>query len=204
MSDFIVPDPPFSNLMNPLDLLSSPQLPPPPPILPAPEQVQAENIAMRQQEQKLKSKKQTLKHLTFSAMREQGKGDNDIKAELKRIEQMCEDDLDFELQKIAWTQTEHFTDKVAQVLKDGAGYIADRMLSGEGHIKKEFEDDRALKDALHKELMGYMTHVGLKSQILLMSAGNIMHGKSKVGRPVQNNDSVTKDNNNNSTVSGQR
>lgn len=48
-----------------------------------------------------------------------------------------------------------------------------------GNIKKEFDDDLALKDALHKSLMGRISFMGINSQILLLVAGDMISGYQK-------------------------
>ena len=141
MSDFIVQDSPGSLLAS----LAQQQAPPPDP---------ETDPAFIERDKKKKAKASALQHAVFCEMKQQGKGDNDIKAELKRIERLSEDDLEFEVQKVAWTQSEHFSDKVAHVIRDGTGWLADRLLSGEGKIQKEFEEDRALKAAFQKQMLG--------------------------------------------------
>lgn len=127
----------------------------------------------------LSKKKQYLKHQIFFQLKEQGKSDNDIKNELKKLENLSEEDIDFELEKIKFTQTEHFTDKVAQLIKNGTGWVADNIFKTEGKIKEEFDQDGALKDALHKSLLGKVSMFGLNGQIVLLSAGDIISGYSK-------------------------
>lgn len=179
MSDFIVPDPTIP--------------------VPVPEK----DVV---QERALKKKRESLRYSLFRSMKEQGKGDNDIKAELKKVEQMSEDDIDFELQKVAYGQSEHFSEKVAQLIRDGAGWLAEKVIRADGKIQQEVESDQALKEALHKELMARVGGIGLKSQILLMLTGDIVHGKAKATLPntntnnTNNNNNNTPTNNNNSHV----
>lgn len=168
MQDFIVPDAVTASAPDPISSAV-----PGPTLLDTKEQEQANK------EKSLKKKREVLQQAVFSTMKGLGKGDNDIKAEMKRIEVMCEDDVDFEIQKIAWTQSEHFTEKVAQLFRDGAGWIADLLLKGDGKVKKEIEDDRALKDALQKRMMTSINAVGLNGQILLLLLGDCVHGKAK-------------------------
>lgn len=184
MSDFIVQDSPGSLLAS-----LAQQAPPPDP---------ETDPAFIEREKKKKAKASALQHAVFCEMKQQGKGDNDIKAELKRIERLSEDDLEFEVQKIAWTQSEHFSDKVAHVIRDGTGWLADRLLSGEGKIQKEFEEDRALKAAFQKQMLGLVGSIGPTTQIALLSLGNIMNGKAKaMSQPPTINIPPNNNNNNN-------
>lgn len=158
--------------------------------------------AFIERDKKKKAKASALQHAVFCEMKQQGKGDNDIKAELKRIERLSEDDLEFEVQKIAWTQSEHFSDKVAHVIRDGTGWLADRLLSGEGKIQKEFEEDRALKAAFQKQMLGLVGSIGPTTQIALLSLGNIMNGKAKaMSQPPTINIPPNNNNNNNNKMS---
>ena len=185
MSDFIVQDSPGSLLAS----LAQQQAPPPDP---------ETDPAFIEREKKKKAKASALQHAVFCEMKQQGKGDNDIKAELKRIERLSEDDLEFEVQKVAWTQSEHFSDKVAHVIRDGTGWLADRLLSGEGKIQKEFEEDRALKAAFQKQMLGLVGSIGPTTQIALLSLGNIMNGKAKaMSQPPTINIPPNNNNNNN-------
>lgn len=185
MSDFIVQDSPGSLLAS----LAQQQAPPPDP---------ETDPAFIERDKKKKAKASALQHAVFCEMKQQGKGDNDIKAELKRIERLSEDDLEFEVQKIAWTQSEHFSDKVAHVIRDGTGWLADRLLSGEGKIQKEFEEDRALKAAFQKQMLGLVGSIGPTTQIALLSLGNIMNGKAKaMSQPPTINIPPNNNNNNN-------
>src|SRR6185437_382425 len=147
MSDFIVPD----------------SVPVPQQTEPLPPPVEQKDLV---QERALKKKRESLRFFVFRNMKDQGKGDNDIKAELKKVETMSEDDIDFELQKVTYSQSEHFSEKVAQLVRDGAGWLAEKLLKGDGKIQAEVEADQALKDALHKELMTKVGLIGTKSQIL--------------------------------------
>ena len=185
MSDFIVQDSPGSLLAS----LAQQQAPPPDP---------ETDPAFIERDKKKKAKASALQHAVFCEMKQQGKGDNDIKAELKRIERLSEDDLEFEVQKVAWTQSEHFSDKVAHVIRDGTGWLADRLLSGEGKIQKEFEEDRALKAAFQKQMLGLVGSIGPTTQIALLSLGNIMNGKAKaMSQPPTINIPPNNNNNNN-------
>ena len=185
MSDFIVQDSPGSLLAS----LAQQQAPPPDP---------ETDPAFIERDKKKKAKASALQHAVFCEMKQQGKGDNDIKAELKRIERLSEGDLEFEVQKIAWTQSEHFSDKVATVVRDGAGWLADHLLKGEGQIQKEFEEDRALKAAFQKQMLGLVGSIGPTTQIALLSLGNIMNGKAKaMSQPPTINIPPNNNNNNN-------
>jgi hypothetical protein len=176
MRDFIVPD--SSVLFDPL--LAPPPLPsssssaePPKPCPPA----GPDPAAL---EKKLKDKRTAVRNSTFVAWQDQGKSEHDIKAELKRIDQLSEDDLDFEIQKIALRQSKHFSERVALTVRDGMGWVADKLLNkGAGHIQREFESDKALKDALQQRMDGVLNVIGPSSQILLLSVGDIAQGKAK-------------------------
>ena len=146
MADFIVQDSPASLLaMASLSAHASAGPVGPENVGPVP--------AFVEREKQRKKKVEFLQHAVYIDMHQQGKGENDIKAEMKKIERLSDDDLEFEIKKASWTQSDHFTDKVAQVLRDGTGWLADRLLSGEGQISQEFEKDRALKAALQKQML---------------------------------------------------
>ena len=143
---------------------------------PSPQQVEEQ----QKQEKKLAKKREQLKSSTFFTLTEQGKSENEIKTELKKIDKMEEDDVDFELQKISFTQSQHFTDKVAQLIRDTIGWGADAALKGDNFIKAQFENDKAMKDALQKKLMNHVGLLGLNSQIVLLGVGNVIQGKTKL------------------------
>jgi hypothetical protein len=161
LNDFIVNDS--------YDPLQPPMLPDPTP-LPLPQPTGLDHL--------LKSKRENLKHSTFITLKEQGKNDVDIRAELKKIEHMSEDDLDFEIQKISFTQSQHFTESIAGLVRDGAGWIADAGFGGQGKIRQNFEQDKALKNCLQKQMLSYVGMLGLGSQIALLTATNIFKGKT--------------------------
>ena len=92
---------------------------------------------------------------------------------------MEENDIDFELQKISFSQSQHFTDKVAQLIRDTIGWGADTALKGNNFIKTEFKNDKARKDALQKKLMNHAGFLGLSSQIVLLGVGDVIQGKNK-------------------------
>ncbi len=166
----------------------------PDPLLPAeptPEQKQKEKEEASAKQQ-VKKKRESLRHSVFMVLKEQGKSDQDIKTELKKVEQLSEEDVEFELHKIAFTQSEHFSDKVAQLIRDGAGWLAEKALRADGKIQKEVEQDKALKEALQKEMMSRVGMINLKGQIFLMLVGDILHGKAKASiptfvTPIENN-----------------
>lgn len=150
------------------------------------------------EEKKIHDNSQSLKFFTFTNMKEEGKSDADIKARCKKIDEMAPDDVNFELQKITFTQSQHFTDKVAMMLRDGAGFLADKLIGGGGgQIKDEFQRDKELKNAISKKIMNYMGMFGLTSQIALLSGGNVVQGlKNKLQKqPIMNNN-ISTDNNN--------
>ena len=58
-------------------------------------------------------------------------------------------------------------------------------------MKKEFEEDQALRDAIAQRLIGRMSFLGLTGQIGLLAASNIFHGlKNKFGPPINNTTNI--------------
>ncbi len=146
--------------------------------------------AQQKHEKKLQDKKQKLKHFMFAQMKEQKQTEAEIKKERLRIERLSEDDIDFELEKINFSQSEDFTEKVAHLIRDITGWVADKAVQGEGKVKKEFEEDKALKTAIAQRLMGKMGFLGLTGQIGLLAANDTFHGlKNKYGLNTNNNNS---------------
>ena len=160
-------------------------------------------MVMRSQLQQDQStnKKQRLRHFTFVKMKELQKTEEEIRKEYFRIDKLSEADLDFELEKIQFAQNEQFTNKVAHLIRDTTGWFADKTVKGDGYIKKEFEDDQALKGAIAQRLIGKVGLLGVTGQIALLAASNIFHGlKNKFHPPPpqqQNNNPSSNNNNNN-------
>jgi hypothetical protein len=154
----------------------------------------SEELAMEDAQRKDKEEKEkknaqnrdTLKFFTFAQLKEEGRGENDIRSQIKRIDTMSPEDVAFEIQKISFNQSHNFTDKVATFLRDGLGFACDAGLKGEGMIQKEFQKDRELKQAVAKKLMNYLGSFGLNSQIVVLTGSNIIQGlRNKVNRFIE-------------------
>jgi len=127
-------------------------------------------------EQRIAKKRKQLKSISFTKLKEERKSDSDIKQEFKKIDTASEDDLDFELTKASYTQDEQFTDKFAEILRDGTGWAADFACKGEGEIKKKFEEDKSLKQAISHKISSHVGFLGLGSQIALLMGSDIYQG----------------------------
>lgn len=125
---------------------------------------------------KLNSKKTKLKTLTHARMVADNKGDLDIKLALKRIDNMMEDDVDFGLHKIEFTNHQQFTTRLAEMLKNGTGWLADKALGAEGNIQSQFAQDSLLRNALSSRLLGMVGLLGLSAQIGLLMSYNVVQG----------------------------
>ena len=58
-------------------------------------------------------------------------------------------------------------------MKNGAGLVLDRVLKGNGHIFKEFEDDKSLETAIHGEMEKLMDP---RLRIGILSAKDVVTG----------------------------
>src|SRR5690349_11714366 len=69
--------------------------------------------------------------------------------------------------------------KVAMVLRDGAGFIADTILKGKGSILKEFQSDTLLAELIKKDMQNYPPVLGNKAQIAICSGVDVFQGFKK-------------------------
>lgn len=164
LSNFIVPD----SVPNPTSSSSM-----------IPTLNEGPSMEEKEKEKKLAAKRSTLKQFTFGEMKRANKPDQEIKSACQRVDSMKESDIDFELQKITFTQNEHFTDTVADMIKNTTGWVSDKMLNAEGEVAKQFEKDVALKDLIRKNIMGRLNLFGPSAQMVVLAGGDVYQGMTK-------------------------
>ena len=134
-------------------------------------------------------KSRLLKHHIFAQCMDLKKSEKETKEQLQAVDHWSEDDIDFELEKISLLQDRQFTNKVATLVRDGTGWIADKMLKAEGQVKAEFQQDKALKEAISKQVLSSVGLLPLSLQIAVLAGGNIFFGinnKRKTSFPKEN------------------
>lgn len=137
-------------------------------------------------EERIRGKREQLKMVRFKELKDLDKSDVDIKNEFKKVERMGEDDLDFELQKLSYLQTQHFTESLSEIIVNASGFAADKIALGDGEIKKVFEEDKVLKDLVGKQLSGTIGKLSNITQIIIKSSGNVLHGIRKKIQKITN------------------
>jgi hypothetical protein len=125
---------------------------------------------------KLTNKKTQLKTLTHARMMGENKSDFDIKMALKKIDNMPEDDVDFGLHKIEFNNHQQFTARIAELLRNGTGWAADKALGAEGNIQAQFAQDDLLRKALGSRLLGMVGLLGVTAQIGLLMSYDVVQG----------------------------
>ena len=112
-----------------------------------------------------------LKHAEATQMSEV-----ELKKELTRAARVKEQDLQFELDKQRLRVSGSWTKELAKGVKNGAGLVLDRVLKGNGHIFKEFEDDKSLETAIHGEMEKLTFLMDPRLRIGILSAKDVVTG----------------------------
>ena len=73
--------------------------------------------------------------------------------------------------------------KVANVLRDAVGFVADKLFKGNGAILKEFQSDVVLSDLIRKDMQKYSPLMGSKAQMVICTGVDVANGYQK--RPSQ-------------------
>ena len=73
--------------------------------------------------------------------------------------------------------------KVANVLRDAIGFVADKLFKGNGAILKEFQSDVVLSDLIRKDMQKYSPLMGSKAQMVICTGVDVANGYQK--RPSQ-------------------
>jgi hypothetical protein len=60
---------------------------------------------------------------------------------------------------------EDFGPKIATVLRDGVGFVADKLLKANGAIQKEFHSDQLLAELIHRDIKQFPNLLTNKAQI---------------------------------------
>ena len=120
-----------------------------------------------------------LKHAENTHMAE-----SELKRELNRAARVKENDLPFELDKQRLKVSGSWTKGFAVGVKNGAGLLFDKLLKADGHIAKEFAEDKNLEAAIHTELEKFTFLMNPRLRIGVLGAKDVATGYvNKIGAP---------------------
>jgi hypothetical protein len=69
--------------------------------------------------------------------------------------------------------------KVASVLRDGVGFIADKLFKANGSIQHEFQQDQLLAELIHRDMRKYSSFMSNKAQIAVCAGVDVASGYQK-------------------------
>ena len=108
--------------------------------------------------------------------------ESELKKELNRAARVKENDLPFELDKQRFKILGSWTKGFAVGVKNGAGLIFDKLLKADGHIAREFAEDKNLEAAIHTELEKFTFLMDPRLRIGVLGAKDLATGYvNKIG-----------------------
>lgn len=125
--------------------------------------------------------------LKFQMMRS-GKSEREI----EQVDYMNEGEIEKMYEKLNLNEISQVADSLALAVTTGLGAATDILFKGEGHIKKEFEDDNTLKKIVSDSISKWHTYLNGLVRAAALSGTNIYKGtikrnKRKVFAPQNDN-----------------
>jgi len=100
----------------------------------------------------------------------------ELKKELSKAARVKENDLPFELDKQRLLVSGSWTKECASGIKNGVGVFFDNLLKAEGHVAKEFAEDRNLETAIHGQLEKATFLLDPRLRIGILTAKDVVTG----------------------------
>lgn len=105
-----------------------------------------------------------------------GSTDHEVKLEMAKAARIKPDHLEFALSRSNLKFSQSMTRNLASTVKRGSGLVLDTTVGGNGHVLKEFEQDKNLEASIHTELERWPLLSNPKVRILLSGVMNTVKG----------------------------
>jgi len=116
------------------------------------------------------------KKLKLELMHDSNNDSNKVEKKLEAIQKLDEKAAERKLSKIETEQLQKLSSTVAKGFCNALGQLFDTILKGNGHIKKEFNNDKALEFALAKEVSVLTALLSNRAKIIVCGGNNIGTG----------------------------